>query len=63
MQPTAQLATKITPPVMLPSQAGSKGQIIQALMAPAILSAANAQVVGRSTALDDYLLPIIFPIV
>jgi hypothetical protein len=56
MQPTAQLAAKISLPVELPSQAGAKGYIIQAFVAPAMLGAANAQAVGRSFQLRSRLL-------
>jgi hypothetical protein len=46
MQPTPQLAEKITRPVSVPSQARAKGYIFQIFMAPAMLGVANAQAVG-----------------
>jgi hypothetical protein len=59
MQPTAQLAGKNHRPISLPSQAGAKGYIIQAFVAPAMLGAPDAQAVGWRKLNEQIILHIV----
>jgi hypothetical protein len=47
MQATTQLTAKNIPPVEFPSHTGAKGNIIQAILAPATLGAPDAKAVGQ----------------
>jgi hypothetical protein len=54
LQGTTQLAAKNTRPVSFPSQAGAKGYIIYAIVAPAIFGASDLPAVGRRKEVKEH---------